>query len=136
MRLWPSEVGWQSFCIAAARDKVPQNKLRTIIMHFVVEKQTRMVIFEAARNSSFTQSGADGYRVYTEHDNGFFAILGSVLGSSAVRILSDHKRDIGYRTVERIVVFGKTDEGEDYDKAKSLQGSRRSDYRSRRPGLV
>ena len=47
-------------------------------------------------------------------------ILGSVLGSSAARMTLDYKEEIGYRTVERLVMFGKTDEGDEYDKAKSF----------------
>lgn len=37
---------------------------------------------------------------------GFYAILGSVNGANCLRLLRDHKADIGYRTVERVVVFG------------------------------
>ena len=44
MRFWPSEIGWQSFLMAAAKDNVPPTKLRAIVQHFVVEKETRMKI--------------------------------------------------------------------------------------------
>ena len=84
-------------------------------------------LYEAARSSSCTREDANGYKEYTKHDNGFFAILGSVSGNSAAHIILEHKKEIGYRTVERIVIFGKKDEDEDghkdedeYGKAKSF----------------
>ena len=61
-----------------------------------------------------------GYSEYTQYDNGFFAILGSDLGGSTARMILDHKKEIGYRTVERLVIFGKKDEGDGNDKGKSL----------------
>lgn len=80
-----------------------------------------MVLFQASRTSACTESGSDAYREYTVRDKGFFAILGSVLGRSAGNILLDHKEDIGYRIVERVIVFGKKGEGEyEYEQAKSF----------------
>ena len=64
-----------------------------------------MVILEAARSSSCSQTGPRGYTEYTELDTGFFALLGSVLGCTAMRMLLDHKSETGYRTVDRIVAF-------------------------------
>ena len=40
MRFRPSEIGWQSFLMAAAKDNVPPTKLRAIVQHFVVENQS------------------------------------------------------------------------------------------------
>ncbi len=105
---------WQSFIMAAATDNIPPKNLRVIIQNFIVEEQTKMVIYEAYRTPTCTRSGPNGYREYTELDNGFFALLGSVLGSSTMRMLLDHNTDIGYRTVERVVVFAKNNT-EEYD---------------------
>ena len=59
-----------------------------------------------------TRSGPDGYGEYTEFDNGFFALLESVLWNRTAYMLLDHKDVIGYRIVERIVVFGKKGVGD------------------------
>ena len=61
MRLWPSEIGWQSLLMAAMKDNLPSTKLHAIVQHSVVEKQTRMVRHEAARISSCTRSGPNRY---------------------------------------------------------------------------
>ena len=57
--------------MVAAKENVQSTKLRAIKQHFVVEEQTRMVLYEAARSSSCTRSDANGYREYTKYDNGF-----------------------------------------------------------------
>lgn len=94
--------------------------MRVIVHNFIVEEHTKMVIYEAYRTSTFPRSGPNVYQEYTESDNGFFAFLGSVLGSSTMRLLLDHKADIGYRTVERVVVFAEDSEEDEYDQARSI----------------
>ena len=53
----------------------------------------KLVILEAARSSSCSQSSLEEYREYTEIDNEFFALPGSVLGSTTMRILLDDKSE-------------------------------------------
>ena len=65
--------------MAAVKDNVTSTKLRAIVQHFAVEKQTRMVLHEAARMSSCTRSGPDGYREYMEYNSGFRARLRGTL---------------------------------------------------------
>ena len=122
MRLHPSEVGWQSFLMATNEDRVSSTKLRAIIQHCIVNTPTKKVIYEVARSSACTRSGPDGYLEYTELDNGFFAILGSVLGTSTMHMLIDHKSQIGYRTVEKVVVFGYRKSGAtlEHEKARTV----------------
>lgn len=67
--------------MAAAEDDVPATRPWVIVQTFVVEEQTKRVVYEAARISSCTRLGPDGHREYTEIDNGFHVLLGSVLGS-------------------------------------------------------
>ena len=105
MRLHPSEVGWQSFLMATRKEIVSPRKLRAIIQYFIVNKPTKSVIFEVLRNSTVTRSGPNGYREYSELDNGFFALLGSLLGTSTMRMLLDHKAQIGYKTIEKVVLL-------------------------------
>ena len=81
-------------CYTAAMDNVPPTRLRVIIQNFIIEKHTRIVVYEAFRTSTCTRSGPNGYREYTEFNSGFFAILGIVLGSSTMRMLLDQKIDI------------------------------------------
>ena len=47
----------------------------------------------------------NGYREYLPLDEGFFALLGSVNGSNTMRMLVDHKRHVGHKTVEKMVVL-------------------------------
>ena len=41
---------------------------------------------------------------------GFYALLGSVNGKTAMRMLLDHKSHIEYRTVEKIILVGDNDD--------------------------
>ena len=52
----------------------------------------------------------------------FFAILGSILGASTMSMLLDHRAEIGYCTVEKVVLFGykRSPEMDDYEKARSM----------------
>lgn len=106
MRLWPSEVGWQSFANTTTADAVSMSELRGIIQYHIIREATKDVIFHVLRSSTFLLEKSDGYREYTNRDSGFFAIMGSVLGSSSMRVFIDHKSQIGYRTVEKVIVFG------------------------------
>lgn len=56
---------------------------------------------------------------YTEGTDGFFAILGSPNGACSMRTLIDHKSDIHYRSVERVLVVGESDESKNLDKVGS-----------------
>lgn len=77
-----------------------------IARHGVQNERTRMVIWQAAREPAISPTREDGYREYLPPDEGFFALLGSVNGSSTMRMLIDHKGRIGYKTVMKIIVFG------------------------------
>lgn len=48
-----------------------------------------------------------GCREYTDLDSGFNALLRSVMRSSTMGPLLDHKAEIVYRTVERVVSLPK-----------------------------
>ena len=51
-------------------------------------------------------------------DQGFWAVLEIILGKSVIDLLMDHKLELGYRTIERVVVFGaELIEGDEYQKA-------------------
>jgi hypothetical protein len=73
----------------------------------VINLSARRTIWYAARRStSLVEDPSTGYAVYTKEDDGFYAILGSTNGASSMRLLIDHKAELGNRTVERIVVVG------------------------------
>lgn len=83
---------------------------------------TKKVVCEVARSSTCTRLGPDGYTEYTELDNGFFAILGSVLGTSTMHMLIDQRSQIGYRTVEKVIMFGYRKAGAtvEYEKSRTV----------------
>ncbi|KAK2798739.1 hypothetical protein FQN50_008720 [Emmonsiellopsis sp. PD_5] len=101
-KLWPSEVLWQSWKMVAKRQQANPSNLRVIVRYVIVEECTQRVIWQAHRASG---SGPESYREYTEFDEGYYAILGSTNGASTMRMLIDHKRDIGYRTVDKVIVL-------------------------------
>ena len=82
-----------------------------------------MVIWQAARAEATFANREDGYREYLPLDEGFFALLGSVNGSSTMRMLLDHKAHIGFQTIERIVVLPRargTADVHDFQKSRSF----------------
>ena len=110
LRLFPSEVAWRSWLSAAARDETSPSSLRFIVRDSIKNKATRMVIWHSARWSNCSESDSKGYRVYTKYHSGFFALLGSINGASTMRMLLDHKAEIGFRTVDRMVVFAEDED--------------------------
>ncbi len=95
-RLHPSEIAWQSFMLGAIADRVPSSAMRFIAIHCILNENTQDTIFETTRRSTSTHEREDGHKEYTELDRGFLAILGSVLGKSAVNMMLDHKSEMGY----------------------------------------
>ena len=104
--MWPSEVIWQSYVMVAAEEQACPSDLSFIVRHSVKNHCTRMVIWQAAREDAISPVGEEGYWEYLPFDEGFFALLGSVNGSSTMRMLLDHKVHIGHKTIQKIVVFG------------------------------
>ncbi|KAL8725069.1 MAG: hypothetical protein Q9181_006554 [Wetmoreana brouardii] len=96
--------GW--LAIVKQQQSTPSS-LRTILRSLVINEATQRVIWEASRRSTFTREGPDNHRQYTEDDEGFFAILGSINGANTMRMLRDHHAAVGYRTVSRVMIIGK-----------------------------
>ena len=63
------------------------------------------VIFETSRTSTATVEKEDNHKEYTDVDDGFYALLGSVLGKSTMHMLLDHKSEIGYGLVDRVILL-------------------------------
>ena len=105
----PSELAWQSFLLGAEQDGVLPTSLRNIVVSHVVNENTRHVILETTRNSTSLLSKDHGHQEFTQVDDGFHALLGSILGKSVLHMLLDHKAEIGYRCVDRIILVGKKD---------------------------
>ena len=103
--LWPSEVIWQSFVMVTEKEQTSPSDLRCVIRHSVKNYRTRMVTWQAARENAIFPVHEDGHREYLPLDEGFFALLGSVNGASTMRMLLDHKKHIGHKTIEKIVVL-------------------------------
>lgn len=146
-RIFPSEALWQSLLLARGQRPLFRKpmQLRTVVRSNVVNSSSRTAIWHATRRSTCSNEGPKGYKVYTELDDGYYAVLGSQNGASTMRILLDHKAQIGFRTVEKIIVFECRNVGdeENEDLARNfaviLSDPRQKDYRtvpSRIPRLV
>ncbi|KAL8819999.1 MAG: hypothetical protein Q9191_007610, partial [Dirinaria sp. TL-2023a] len=106
-KIQPSEISWQSFVFGADKDNVGPSRLRCIVISHIMNEHTKDVIFQSIRSSTTTLEKSDGHKEFTETDDGFYALLGSQLGNLAVNMLLDHKESIGYKYVDRVVLFGK-----------------------------
>ena len=106
-QLWASEVIWQSWLHLAKIERRAASCLRTVGQHFVTNEETEQIIWESLKHSAATREGPiRGHVEYSPLDNGFYALLGSPNGKNMMRMLSDHKSHIGYKTVERIILVG------------------------------
>ncbi len=86
---------------------------RVFVRYFVINESTQRVIGEAFKHCSHTREGPERGRIeYTTQDQGFYALPRSVNGKSTMRMLLDHKSHIGYRTVEKVIVIGDSDDKE------------------------
>lgn len=108
-QLWPSEILWQSWTTVARTQGSRPGDLKVIVRSWIINKPTQRVIWQAAKLSTCTMEGPRDHKEYTEWDQGYHAILGSVNGASTMRMLLDHKAAIGFRTIERVMVLGKLD---------------------------
>ena len=64
-----------------------------------------MVIREVIKASGAALEGGSDRRVYTERENSFYSLAGSGSRARMMRILLDHKFEIGYRTTGKIVII-------------------------------
>ena len=108
-RMRPSEVGWQAWIASVIRDNSRPTGLRALAVSTIVNPNTRDVIFESCRRSTFAVSRPYGHVEFTPANPGFYAILGSLLGKIMMNMLLDHKAEIGFRVPVRIVVLGRKD---------------------------
>ena len=98
--LWPSEVLWQCYELSRRSNRdFSTSKLNFVIRNCLINESTRIAIWQAARLSTSTAEGPNGFRVYTRNDDGFLAILGSPNGASTLRLLIDHKASIKLKLI-------------------------------------
>lgn len=118
----PSEIAWQSCSLEAERDSVRPSRIRCIVLYHIVNYNTKKVIYETIRRSTSTVEKPNGYKEYTDLDDGFYALLGSVLGKSIMHMLLDHKAEMGYRSIDRVVLLGKKglDPAQQWELARSF----------------
>jgi len=107
--VWPSEVLWQSWKSTALAAGNPASNLRAIVRLTIVNEASKIAIWQASMHSSSSWTGENNEVEYTRLDNGFYAILGTPNGASTMRMLRDHRTELGHRVVEKIVVFGEKD---------------------------
>lgn len=84
-------------------------------MFHIINGYIKDMVFETIRVSTSTFEKSHGHKEFTDIDDGFYALLGSVLGNSSMHMLLDHKAEIGYRSVDRVVLFGRKDLKSDKD---------------------
>ena len=120
-RLYPSEVGWQTFMMATREDgpRVYSTNIRAILNYYIINDEVLQVLYWGHRNSHSARDGGNGHREYSETDDGFYAVLGSALGACNMRMLLDHKSRTGYRIVDRVVVLG-DDLGPEFCRGRSF----------------
>ncbi|KAK0107931.1 hypothetical protein ONS96_003717 [Cadophora gregata f. sp. sojae] len=112
-KLFPNEVVWQSWLKIGyehwrgTQKQFDCSKLRLIGRTNVVNEAARTAIWFAARHSSFLESETEkGSAVYTRGHDGYYAILGSPNGGSSMRLLTQYKKELRGRSVEKIIVVG------------------------------
>ena len=74
-QLRPSETAWQSCLRIASLDGVRASKLRCIVLSFVVNENTKAIIFEADRRSTSTFQKSWGARNIQTLTMGFMLFL-------------------------------------------------------------
>ncbi|CAE7026322.1 hypothetical protein P3342_005752 [Pyrenophora teres f. teres] len=107
--IWPSEVLWQSWKGTALEAGKQASDLCAIVRLTIVNEASQIAIWQASKHSSSSRIEDNNQVEYTCLDNGFYAILGTPNGASTMRMLRDHRTELGYRIVEKIVVFGNED---------------------------
>ncbi|OWY41765.1 hypothetical protein AA0118_g3464 [Alternaria tenuissima] len=105
--VWPSDVLWQTWKSTALEAGKWASDLRAIVLPAIINEELKIAIWQASKNSSSSRVEDHNQIEYTCLDNGFYAILGTPNGASTMRMLRDHKKELGHRIVEKIVVFGK-----------------------------
>ncbi len=95
----------------AAKRLQDLRKLRTIWRFWIVNPDTSIILGEARKYSSPEDRGTyiDYRPRETTNDSGFFALLGCPNGSGVVRMLVDHCKAIGNKTIECIRVLNLRD---------------------------
>ncbi|KAJ8111302.1 hypothetical protein OPT61_g6074 [Boeremia exigua] len=94
---------WKTNALAAGKRA---SDLAAIVRLTVVNEESKIAIWQASKLSSSSRMEDNNQVEYTRQDNGFYAILGAPNGASTMRMLRDHRTELGYRVVENIVVFG------------------------------
>lgn len=107
--VWPSEVLWQCWKSTALGAGKLASDLRAIVRLTIINEASQIAIWQASKHSSSSRIDDHNQIEYTRLDNGFYAILGTPNGASTMRMLRDHRTELGHRIVEKIVVFGKED---------------------------
>ena len=102
-KFFPSEIFWQSWSRVATRHSSPLSSLRAVAQYFVTNSMSQTVAADVLAHSHVTRD-EDEHLEYTELDDGFYAVLGTVNGASTMRTLMDHRQALRFKTVEKVVL--------------------------------
>jgi hypothetical protein len=67
-----------------------------------------MTWYAGKRSTRLKEDALSGYAEYTPLDTTLYAILGSVNGANTMRLLCDHKDELGSHRIETIILLGKS----------------------------
>jgi hypothetical protein len=104
--VWPSEVLWQCWKSTALGAGELASDLRATVRLTIIDEASQIAIRQASKHSSSSRIDDHNQIDHTRLDNGFYAILGTPNGASTMRMLRDHRTELGHRIVEKIVAFG------------------------------
>ena len=107
---WPSDMLWEQWLRGNRRDPHQRvSDLQYVFRSCIIEEATAKLIWLSASHGCYKTNcrGPNNQVEYTEQDSGFFAIIGSVNGGSLMKMLTQHKDELNYRKVVRVVVLGK-----------------------------
>ena len=77
-----------------------------MVLHHIFNYNTEKVLYETIRRSTSTMKKNHWYKEHADIDDRIYTLLGSVRGETMMHILLDYKTEIGYSSVDRVVLFG------------------------------
>ncbi|KAI9700645.1 MAG: hypothetical protein M1836_002014 [Candelina mexicana] len=101
-QLWPSDVLWKTWSLGSGKP----SDLEVICRFGVDHSGTKELIWRVARQLRCTASGPEHHVEYTKKDIGYYILLGTQNGASTMRMLLNNKDELGFRTVDRVVIAG------------------------------
>jgi hypothetical protein len=91
---------WQCWKSKALEAEKRASDLCAVVRLCIINDASQIAIWQASQHSSFSRIDKHNQVKYTSQDNGFYAILGSPNGANTMRMLRDHRTELGHRVVD------------------------------------